>query len=64
MAVMQSLLATVMAFAGASRRDEGQTMAEYGLLLAGIAVLAMGAVFALGPVISDLFTNITANLTP
>lgn len=40
------------------REDEGAALVEYGLLLAGIAVLAMVAVFALGPIISKLFSDI------
>jgi Flp pilus assembly pilin Flp len=40
------------------RRTEGQTMAEYALILAGIAVVAFVGVKALGPVISDKFDTI------
>ena len=58
MATMQSLLAVVRSFTGSARRDEGQTMAEYGLLLAGIAVIAGVGVMALGPRISTLFDSI------
>lgn len=38
--------------------DEGQTMAEYGLILAGIAVVVMATVFLLGSAINTTFTNI------
>ncbi len=41
---------------GLLRDEEGQGMAEYALLLAGIAVVVMVAVYALGPVISAKFT--------
>ena len=40
-------------------REEGQTMAEYGLLIALIAVVVMGAVLILGNKISDAFTQIS-----
>ena len=42
--------------------EEGQTMAEYGLLLALIAVVVMVAVLALGPQIAAVFENITGQL--
>ena len=40
------------------RREEGQAMAEYGIILAGIAVIVMAAVFLLGADISAAFQNI------
>ncbi len=47
---------------GAAQRaaadEEGQTMAEYGLILAGIAVVVMATVFLLGGAINTTFTNI------
>lgn len=39
------------------RRQEGQTLAEYALILALIAVVVVGVVFTLGGTISNLFTN-------
>lgn len=42
-------------------REDGQTMAEYGLILAGIAVVAMVGVAVLGPAISTLFTTLAGN---
>ncbi|MDD3364947.1 MAG: Flp family type IVb pilin [Syntrophomonas sp.] len=42
--------------------EQGQGMAEYGLILAGVAVLAMGALFLLGPKISAMFTKINTQL--
>mgnify|MGYP001106914354 CR=1 FL=1 len=44
--------------------ESGQGMAEYGLILAGVAVAAMVALFLLGPTISNLFTNVNTQLTP
>ena len=38
-------------------RQEGQTMAEYALILGGIAIFVMVAVFFLGGKIKDLFDN-------
>lgn len=40
-------------------REQGATAAEYGLLLAGVAVLITAAIFALGGRISTLFNGIT-----
>jgi len=44
------------------REEEGQGMAEYGLILAGVAVIATGAFFALGDQITTFITNITSTL--
>lgn len=44
------------------RDDRGQTMAEYGLILAGIAVVVMAAIVVLGPAIAQIFTDIANSL--
>ena len=44
------------------RRDEGQTLAEYALILALIAVAAFGAIFFLRTQITSLFSSIGNNL--
>jgi pilus assembly protein Flp/PilA len=44
------------------RKEEGQTMTEYGILLALIAVLVIGALLVLGPAIVGVFNQVTANL--
>jgi Flp pilus assembly pilin Flp len=38
-------------------RQEGQTMAEYALILGGIAVVVIAGILILGPAISDLFSS-------
>ena len=40
------------------RREEGQTMTEYGILLALIAVVVIVALLVLGPKIAAVFTNV------
>ena len=41
------------------REDEdGQTLVEYGLLLALIAIIVIVALIFLGPIISQLFQNV------
>ena len=42
--------------------EEGQSMAEYGILLAGIAVAAMGAVALLGGQIKEIFDAVKGAL--
>jgi pilus assembly protein Flp/PilA len=42
--------------------ESGQGMVEYGLIIAGIAVVVMGAIFLLGPKISSLFTQVSDKL--
>lgn len=39
-------------------------MAEYGLILAGIAIIVMATVFLLGGAINTTFTNILNQLNP
>ena len=46
------------------REDEsGQTLVEYGLLLALIAIVVIAALVLIGPVISQIFTNVNEGLT-
>ena len=47
-----------------SRDARGQTLVEYGLLIALIAVVVIVALLLLGPSIADLFTNIANSLSP
>lgn len=42
--------------------ESGQGMVEYGLIIAGIAIVVMGAIFLLGPKISTLFDNVGTQL--
>ena len=44
------------------REEEGQGMAEYGLILAGVAVVAAGAFLALGGKITEFIDSIAATL--
>lgn len=45
-----------------TNEEEGQGMAEYGLILALVAVVAIAALTLLGPAIAAKFTEITAAL--
>ena len=38
-------------------RQEGQTMAEYSLILGGIAIVVIAGILILGPAIRDLFQD-------
>ncbi len=60
MTTLNSFLVMLVTMARAPHRDEGQTMAEYGLILAGIAVIVMTAVFLLGGAINTTFQSIVA----
>jgi pilus assembly protein Flp/PilA len=46
------------------RDEEGQGMVEYGLIIAGIAIACIIAIWALGPKIAALFSNVTDKITP
>ena len=41
----------------AKMEERGASAVEYGLLIAGIAALIVVAVFALGPIIKEAFTD-------
>jgi pilus assembly protein Flp/PilA len=43
-------------------REEGQTMAEYGLLIALIALIVLAGVTALGGNLADTFNQIAGSL--
>lgn len=44
------------------KNEEGQGMAEYGLLLALIAIVAIAGLVLLGPAIRDMFSDVAGNL--
>lgn len=44
------------------RDEEGATMVEYGLLVALIALVALGAVQIVGGNLSTLFTNVGSSI--
>lgn len=52
------------AWADLRNRQEGQTMVEYGLLIAGIAILVIAAVLLLGDNIENLFEETANSLNP
>lgn len=43
-------------------REEGQTMAEYGVILALITVAVVGTITLLGGAINTAFQNVLSNL--
>ncbi len=45
------------------REDKAQTLAEYGLILALISVVAVGIMFTVGGNIKDVFTKVSGCLT-
>ena len=42
----------------ARRRERGQTLVEYGLLLAFIAIVVIVVLIWLGPLVSTIFSNV------
>ena len=43
--------------AARAKDERGASAVEYGLLIAGIAALVVVAVFALGPIVKEAFTD-------
>jgi pilus assembly protein Flp/PilA len=61
--MLSNLVGTVFAVIARTRsEEEGQTMAEYGLLLAVIAVVVVVAALVLGSSISSLFSTVVNDL--
>jgi pilus assembly protein Flp/PilA len=42
--------------------EEGASAVEYGLLIAGIAVVVMGAIYAIGTALNTKFTSVQTKL--
>jgi pilus assembly protein Flp/PilA len=59
--MVRSLIGTLLA---QLRRDdeEGQTLVEYGLLLALIAIVVIAALVVLGPIVSEIFDTVGDSL--
>ena len=55
---MTALVVRVQNFVANLRdREDGQTMAEYALILGGIAILVIAGIIILGPAVRDLFKS-------
>jgi pilus assembly protein Flp/PilA len=60
--VSRIYMQSVLNLRRAAQREEGQTMTEYGVLLALIAVIVIAALVLLGPKIADVFTSVGSKL--
>ncbi|HEY6963562.1 MAG TPA: Flp family type IVb pilin [Gaiellaceae bacterium] len=60
MTKLQNLIASVVIRLHAE--EEGQTMAEYGILVAVIALIAIGGATIFGGGLKTFFTNLSGNL--
>ncbi len=54
---MYSYFKTILDARLAKMEERGASAVEYGLLIAGIAALIVVAVFALGPIVREAFTD-------
>ncbi len=59
---INEMVLALMARIEAARGEEGQGMAEYGLILALVAVVAAVALTALGPAIAGKIGEVTGSL--
>jgi pilus assembly protein Flp/PilA len=57
---MRAYLAVIGIAESARRREEGQALVEYALLLALIAVVSIGVLGALGTKVSHIFSKISS----
>ncbi len=60
--MMNGLFEVVSLLVTRMRREEGQTMAEYGILIAVIALVVVAAALLLGGSISSLFNGTATKL--
>jgi pilus assembly protein Flp/PilA len=60
--MIKHFISTLLAYIPQREDEEGQTLVEYGLLLALIAIIVIVALLFLGPVVSQIFTNVGENL--
>ncbi len=56
---MKTLKHQIMAFVN---DEEGASAVEYGLLIAGIAAVVMGAIYAIGTALNTKFTSVQTQL--
>ena len=60
---MQHLVHNIQSWLQRHSDDEdGQTLVEYGLLLALIAIIVIVALIFLGPIVSQIFQNVGTSL--
>lgn len=52
----------VYKFSQFNRKEEGQSLVEYGLIIALIALVVIGALMLIGGNVSNLFTSIAGKL--
>jgi Flp pilus assembly pilin Flp len=57
-----ALLALTLPSLSLAKREEGQTLAEYALILALVAVVVVTVVLTLGTKISGIFTSIGSSI--
>jgi pilus assembly protein Flp/PilA len=60
--MLSSFCQMALGLIGRMRAEDGQTMAEYGILLAVIAVVVVVAAIVLGQDISSLFNKVAGDL--
>lgn len=59
---MTSLLARWENFIASTKDEEGQTLIEYGLIVALISIVAIIALGTVGTNVTDVFTNVADDL--
>ncbi len=60
---MRFISETLLRFVTWVREEKAQTMAEYGLILALVSIVAITALLVLGPNIADVFNDVASNIT-
>lgn len=61
--MIEQLITQLQARLAVRREERGASAVEYGLLIAGIAALIVVAVFALGPIVNEAFTDTCDEIT-
>lgn len=61
--MLATLVTNLLSALRGVRREEGQTMVEYGLILALVSVVAIGTLILIGPEIVDTFQSVVDALS-
>lgn len=56
------MLRSLITFIAQNKKQKGQGMVEYGLIIALVAVIAIAGLILIGPKLQTMFTNISDKL--
>lgn len=61
--MLKTAYAWMQAQLGSIKKEDGQGMVEYALIIAFIAIVVIAGLVVLGPIIKDMFINVGDQIT-